>query len=68
MEALGTDGRIGLGKGVAGFGKSTLLKPLVKAWEEDGRIVHGIALAWWQSDDLGEAGIPKTQTWRRFWE
>ena len=30
--------------------------------EEDGRTVHGIALAWRQSDDLGEAGIAKTRT------
>ena len=62
MEALGTGGRIGLAIGVAGSGKSTLLKPLVKAWEQDGRTVHGIALAWRQSDDLGEAGIRKDQT------
>jgi hypothetical protein len=34
-----------------------LLKPLVRAWSEDGRVVHGIALAWRQSDDLAEAGI-----------
>jgi len=44
--------------GVAGSGKSTLLKPLVRAWQDDGRAVHGIALAWRQSDDLTEAGIP----------
>ena len=44
--------------GVAGSGKSTLLKPLVRAWQADGRTVHGIALAWRQSDELQEAGIP----------
>jgi hypothetical protein len=33
------------------------LKPLVRAWQQDGRAVHGIALAWRQSDDLVEAGI-----------
>lgn len=57
METLGTGGRIGLAIGVAGSGKSTLLKPLVHAWKEDGRTVHGIALAWRQSDDLADAGI-----------
>jgi AAA domain len=34
-----------------------LIKPLVRAWQDDGRTVHGIALAWRQSDDLAEAGI-----------
>ncbi len=62
MEALGTGGRISLAIGVAGSGKSTLLKPLVKAWEADGRTVHGIALAWRQSDDLTGADIAKTRT------
>lgn len=57
MEAIGTGGRISLSIGVAGSGKSTLLKPLVQAWEKDGRVVHGIALAWRQSDDLIDAGI-----------
>jgi hypothetical protein len=57
MEALGTGGRIGLAIGVAGSGKSTLLKPLVHAWKAEGRTVHGIALAWRQSDDLAETGI-----------
>jgi AAA domain len=57
MDKLGTGGRIGLAIGVAGSGKSTLLKPLVRAWRDDRRIVHGIALAWRQSDDLAEAGI-----------
>jgi hypothetical protein len=57
MEQLGTGGRLSVAIGVAGSGKSTLLKPLVDAWKEDGREVHGIALAWRQSDDLTEAGI-----------
>jgi energy-coupling factor transporter ATP-binding protein EcfA2 len=59
---LGTGGRIGLAIGVAGSGKSTLLKLLVRAWQDDGRAVHGIALAWRQSDDLAEAGIPAADT------
>lgn len=57
MEQLGTGGRLSVAIGVAGSGKSTLLKPLVEAWKADGRSVHGIALAWRQSDDLTEAGI-----------
>jgi hypothetical protein len=62
MEKLGTAGRIGLAIGVAGSGKSTLLKPLVKAWADDGRVVHGIALAWRQSGELAEAGIAAKNT------
>jgi hypothetical protein len=62
IEKLGTGGRIGLAIGVAGSGKSTLLKPLVRAWQDDGRAVHGIALAWRQSTDLAEAGIAKLNT------
>ncbi len=57
IDTLGTGGRVSLAIGVAGSGKSTLLKPLVRAWHDDGRVVHGIALAWRQSDDLAEAGI-----------
>jgi hypothetical protein len=57
MEQLGTSGRLAVAIGVAGSGKSTLLKPLVDAWRDDGREVHGIALAWRQADDLTEAGI-----------
>jgi hypothetical protein len=57
MEQLGTGGRLSVAIGVAGSGKSTLLKPLVDAWQKDGRQVHGIALAWRQSDDLTDAGI-----------
>ncbi len=52
----------GFAIGVAGSGKSTLLKPLVRGWQEDGRAVHGIALAWRQSDDLAEAGIEAANT------
>jgi hypothetical protein len=62
IDQLGTGGRVGLAIGVAGSGKSTLLKPLVRAWQEDGRTVHGIALAWRQSDDLAEAGIAAANT------
>jgi hypothetical protein len=61
MEQLGTGGRLGVAIGVAGSGKSTLLKPLVKAWQDEGRTIHGIALAWRQSDDLADAGISSTR-------
>ena len=40
MEQLGTGGRLSVAIGVAGSGKSTLLKPLVDAWQQDGRQVH----------------------------
>lgn len=62
IDHLGTSGRLGLAIGVAGSGKSTLLKPLVRAWQTDGRAVHGIALAWRQSDELRDAGIPSADT------
>ena len=57
MEQLGTGGCLSVAIGVAGSGKSALLKPLVDAWRQDGRDVHGIALAWRQADDLTDSGI-----------
>ena len=62
IHMLGSGGRISIAIGVAGSGKSTLLKPLVRAWSEDGRNVHGVALAWRQSDELVEAGIVERNT------
>ena len=62
MDQLGTGGRLGVAIGVAGSGKTTLLKPLVAAWQEAGREVHGIALAWRQSNDLVDAGIAAANT------
>jgi len=62
IDQLGGGGRLALAIGVAGSGKSTMLKPLVKAWQDDGRTVHGIALAWRQSDDLATAGIETRKT------
>ena len=62
IDHLATSGRLSLAIGVAGSGKSTLLKPLVRAWQADGRTVHGIALAWRQSDELQDAGIPGVDT------
>lgn len=57
IERLGQGGRLAVGIGVAGSGKSTVLAPLVDAWQRAGRQVHGAALAWRQSDDLAAAGI-----------
>ena len=34
-----------------------MLKPLVAAWHEQGRDVHGASLAWRQADELTAAGI-----------
>lgn len=62
IDHLGLGNRLSVAVGVAGSGKSTLLKPLVRAWQDDGRIVHGIALAWRQSDELADAGVPAANT------
>jgi hypothetical protein len=62
MDRLGSGGRLAVAIGVAGSGKSTLLKPLVEAWAKNGRDVHGIALAWRQSDELAETGINGEKT------
>jgi hypothetical protein len=59
IHDLGEGGKLGVLIGAAGAGKSSLLQPLVSAWQEDGRHVHGIALAWRQADDLTDAGIRK---------
>ncbi len=60
MDRLGQGGRFAVAIGVAGAGKSALLAPLVDAWREDGRQVHGAALAWRQTDDLEKAGIAES--------
>lgn len=57
IDQLGQGGRLAVAIGVAGSGKSTVLAPLVDAWQREGRRVYGAALAWRQSDDLGAAGI-----------
>lgn len=57
MLRLGTGGRVGVGIGAAGSGKSTILKPLVDAWRSDGRQVFGATVAWRQTADLAAAGI-----------
>lgn len=57
IERLATGGRVGVAIGVAGAGKTSLLAPLVDAWNEAGRTVLGAAVAWRQVDDLADAGI-----------
>lgn len=57
MDRIAADGRLSVLIGVAGSGKSSLLRPLVSAWKDEGRRVFGIALAWTQADGLVGAGI-----------
>ncbi|WP_371734230.1 MobF family relaxase [Acidisphaera sp. S103] len=59
LEQLATGGRLAVGIGSAGSGKSTILSPLVNAWQSDGRTVFGVAVAWRQAGGLGESGIAK---------
>jgi hypothetical protein len=59
IHNLGEGGKLGVMIGAAGAGKTMLLQPLVSAWQEDGRRVYGIALAWRQADDLIDAGISR---------
>lgn len=66
IYALGLGGRLTMLTGAAGVGKTTLLEPLVAAWQADrrfspeGREVIGAALSWRQADALKEAGIKRT--------
>jgi phage/plasmid primase-like uncharacterized protein len=57
MLRLGTGGAVGVVVGVAGSGKTALLRPLVTAWKEQGDQVIGVAIAWRQAEPLKEAGI-----------
>ena len=57
MIGLATQGRISVGVGAAGAGKSTIMESLVDAWQADGRQVYGTALSWKQTTDLRQAGI-----------
>ena len=66
VYALGLGGRLTMLTGAAGVGKTTLLEPLVAAWQADrrfspqGREVIGAALSWRQADALREAGVSRT--------
>lgn len=57
MLRLGTGGAVGVAVGVAGSGKTALLRPLVDAWQGQGDHVIGVAIAWRQAEPLREAGI-----------
>jgi phage/plasmid primase-like uncharacterized protein len=57
MLRLGTGGAVGVVVGVAGSGKTALLRPLVEAWKAQGDHVIGAAIAWRQAEPLKEAGI-----------
>jgi TrwC relaxase/AAA domain len=57
IHALGKGADLNLLIGVAGAGKTTLLKPLVAAYQAQGRNVIGVATAWRQADALQETGI-----------
>ncbi|GAV34202.1 ATP-dependent RecD-like DNA helicase [Roseomonas sp. TAS13] len=66
IHAMGQGGALTVLTGVAGAGKTTLMKPLVAAWKADtrfdpaGREVVGVATAWRQADALKEAGVDRT--------
>lgn len=66
IYALGQGGGLSLLTGVAGAGKSALLRPLVAAWKADtrfsviGRELVGVSTAWRQADQLQDAGIQRT--------
>lgn len=60
IHALGEGGRLGVVIGVAGAGKTTLMAPLVRAWQARGRQVIGLGLAWRHADALQETGMPTT--------
>ncbi len=57
MLRLGTGGAVGVAVGVAGSGKTALLRPLVDAWKAQGDNVMGVAIAWRQAEPLKEAGV-----------
>ena len=62
IERLGTGGRFAVAVGSAGAGKSTMLKPLVAAWQEQGREVYGVNLATRHADQLTDTGIAQRNT------
>jgi hypothetical protein len=63
IYALGQGGALTMLTGVAGAGKTAILRPLVAAWKADrrfdpaGRQVLGVATAWRQADALKQAGF-----------
>jgi hypothetical protein len=57
LARLGTGGAVGVAVGVAGSGKTALLRPLVDAWTAQGDHIVGVAIAWRQAEPLKDAGI-----------
>lgn len=57
IDALGMGGGFAAFIGAAGAGKSSVLRPLVDAWRQDGKRVFGTALGNNQTDSLEDAGI-----------
>ena len=57
IDKIAAGGRATAAVGIAGSGKSTLLRPIVSAWQEDGRDVYGVTLGWRQTEGLKSAGI-----------
>ncbi|MBB2158090.1 relaxase domain-containing protein [Gluconacetobacter diazotrophicus] len=60
IRSLGLAGGLAFLTGVAGAGKTTLLRPLVDAWQTQGREVVGTAISWRQAEALRDAGIGST--------
>lgn len=57
IDHLGMGGHFAAAVGAAGAGKTAIMTPMAAAWREQGRDVHGVALAWRQAGDLRAAGI-----------
>lgn len=57
IDTLGLGGGFAAFIGAAGAGKSSVLRPLVDAWRQDGKRVFGTALGNNQTDSLEDAGI-----------
>ena len=52
MHQLGEGGRLSVGIGSAGVGKSTVIQVLTEAWQAEGREVFGACLAWSPVGDM----------------
>ena len=62
IETFGTDGDLSVLIGVAGAGKTTMMAPLVAAWQAKGYTVWGTALSNRQATALEDAGIERIHT------
>lgn len=59
IDRLANAGRLAVGIGAAGSGKSTVLAPLVDAWKAEGRKIYGIAVAHRTASAFEGSGIVK---------